>query len=246
MEAIMTGKLPGQGLLRALAFAAFPLFLTGVFPSCASGKTTVIEKQGIQLIVNSPQEAVYNGEPQPISFYYTGEEDPDIIYYPSREARKEDREGSSTTPVQAGTYYVYLRHPGGNEDVSGEEILAEYQILKRPVKIETEEKQQAHYDGNPKRVQARAEPPVSLSYSYYPNRELRETAQRAVRETASRRDSTKRLTQTFRGYRRVERAPVEQGIYYVWIFFPGDNNHEAAHANVEFTILPPAARLNRP
>jgi len=114
------------------------------------------------------------------------------------------------------------------------------------LKIEAEEIQQTHFDGNPKRVQARAEPPVPLFFSYYPNRELRETAQRAVRETTSRGDSVRRLTQTFRGFRRMERAPVEQGIYYVWIFFPGDNNHEAAHANVEFTILPPAARLNRP
>ena len=110
---------------------------------------------------------------------------------------------------------------------------------KRPVKIITEEFQQAPYDGNPKRIQASSEPPVRLFISYYPNRQLMETAQRAVGEAPSGGNPTRRLTQTFSGYRRVEQSPVEQGTYYVWIYFPGDDNHETAHAQVEFTIIAP-------
>ena len=204
----------------------------------------VTEKQEIhpRLIVKSSQELVYNGKPQPVSFHYIGEKVPIVIYYHSPEARKEGREGSSSAPVRAGTYYVrVVIYPGEHEHIPVEEVFVEYRILKQPVKIEAEEFQEAFYNGNPKRIQARADPPVPLSYSYYPNRELMETAQRSVEESALRGNSAPRpITETYRGYRRVERAPIERGIYYVWIYYPGDENHEAAHANVEFTILAPA------
>jgi hypothetical protein len=87
-------------------------------------------------------------------------------------------------------------------------------------------------------VQAEAEPPVLLSYFYYPNQELRDTAVRAAEETV-RSGNIARPAVEFRGYRRVDRAPIEQGTYYVWIYFPGDENHLSTSANVEFTILPP-------
>ena len=127
----MMNKDPCRTFLRILVFAAFP-FLS----ACAGGKTLetenpviedpVTEKQEIhRLIVKSSQETVYNGKPQPISFHYTGEKEPGIIYYLSPEARKEGREGSSTAPVQAGTYYVrVIRYPGGNEHISVEEVFA--------------------------------------------------------------------------------------------------------------------------
>ena len=51
--------------------------------------------------------------------------------------------------------------------------------------------------------------------------------------------SKKELAEIFRGYKRVERAPTEQGTYYVLVYFSGDKNHEPAKAKVEFTILPP-------
>ena len=235
--------------LSAALGVAFGAFLTVL--SCASsapaGVETPAEKavpaareeQEIpQLIVKSSQEAVYNGKPQPISFYYTGNGTPRIIYYPSQQARKEDKTGSTSAPVRAGTYYVRIKYPDGNKYTSNMEVLAEYRIQKCAVKIETEKIQQAYYNGNPKRAQARAEPPVPLSYSYYPNRELRETAQKAVGEPVSGGTSSQRLTQSYSGYKRVDRAPIEEGTYYVWIYFPGDENYKAAHANVEFVILP--------
>ena len=231
----MMGKRSRQTILMGLIFI--------VFSACAGGKAVVTEiageemRESPRLIVKSSQEAVYNGKPQPISFQYAGDEEPDIIYYPSVEARKENRGGSSAAPVRAGTYFVRVRYPGGNEHPVPEEALAEYRIIRSPVKIETGEIQRAFYNGNPKRVQAETVPPVPLSYSYYPNRQLRETAQKAARESAVK-NSGPPPTRSYKGYRRVERAPIEPGTYYVWICFPGDENHEPAHANVEFTILP--------
>ena len=235
----MMEKYYARMIIKPLVFAAFLVILSRVFSACASGESPVVieemgktENQEIpRIVIKSFQEAVYNGKPQPISLNYSGEEKLYIIYYPSQEARKENRQGSTAAPVRAGTYYARVKN-------SVEEVFAEYRILKRPVKIEAEGIQHVYYNGNPKRVWVRAEPPVSLSYSYYPNQELRETAQKAAQGTASEENSAQVLVKTFRGYRRVDRAPIEQGTYYVWVFFPGDENHEAAHANVEFIILP--------
>ena len=228
----MMKKYSVQPILRALVLSALLMLL---FSACAGGKASL---RNPRLFVDSPQEAVYNGQAQAISVRYTGEKAPEILYYPSPEARKEGRAGSSGAPVRAGTYYVRVRYPGGNGHGPAEEVLAELRIHKRPVKIQAEEVQAAYYNGDPKRVLARAQPHVPLSYSYYPNRELRETAQRTEREAATA-NSGRAPSGTFSGYRRVERAPVEQGTYYVWVYFPGDDNHEPAHADVEFTILPP-------
>lgn len=230
--------------IRPLVFATFLMILSLAFYACTSVEEMVMEETVREreeeqktpqprpaVIVKSSQVVVYNGKPQPISFSYAGEQDLNIVYYPSREARTENREGSPAAPVQAGTYFVRIRN-------SYEELLAEYRILKRPVTIEAAENQYAYYNGDPKRIKAGAEPSVPLSYSYYPNRELREAAQNAVKEPVSGGNSGRRLlTQSYTGYRRVERAPIEPGTYYVWIYFPGDKNHEAAQKNVQFTIL---------
>jgi len=79
---------------------------------------------------------------------------------------------------------------------------------------------------------------VLLNYSYYPNSELMEAAIRTVKEASPGLNSTQVLSQMFQGYRRVERAPTEQGTYYVWIYYPGDDNHLASEKRVVFTILP--------
>ena len=184
------------------------------------------------LLVSSPQEAVYDGHPHPLLYTYTGGAAPEIIYYPSEDARENNRNGSSGPPANAGIYYVRASSPE-------EDVYAEIRILKCPVKLEAAAFQEAFYNGDPKRVEAATVPPVSLSYSYYPNPELRETAIKAAEEAARVNQMTRYMTETFRGYKRVERAPIEEGTYYVWIFFPGDENHLAASAEVEFTILPP-------
>lgn len=221
--------------LRGLVFAALLASFVPAVSGCAGGEIVVKENPKPPpppvLRVPSPQEAVYNGEPQPLSFYYEGEAEPRLVYYPSAEARNNNRDGLSAPPVGAGSYYVRV-------SLSGKEVLAEYRILKAPVKIKAAEIQQAFYNGNPRRVEAKAEPPVTLYYSYYPNPELRDAARKATEEALADKDSGQSLAEVFRGYKRVERAPIEQGTYFVWIYFPGDENHETAEASVEFTILP--------
>ena len=236
-------------IIRAFIFAAFLAFPLYFFSACAGGEAWLEDtpenpaagnSYPSLIVVKSSQELVYSGKPQPIPFSYTGKEAPGIIYYPSPQARKEGKRGTTAAPVQAGTYYVrLLGYSDGKNHPLVEEHLAEYRILKRAVKIEAAKIQGAVYNGDPKRVQAKAEPPVLLSYSYYPNRELRDTAQKAAAEAALKRGSGLVPTDAYTGYKRVERAPIEAGTYYVWVYFPGDENHTTAQANVEFTISPP-------
>ena len=198
-----------------------------------------VEKQKPVLIVKSPQNAEYNGGRLPISFSYTGEDFPEVIYFPSQRAMEEERGGSYSAPSLVGTYYVLVR-------CLYEEVYVEYRILRSPVRIKAAAIQEAVFNGNPKRVVAEADPPVPLSYSYYPNRELRTAAIRAEAEAAQNRNNSQSPTDIYKGYRRIESAPTDQGTYYVWIYFPGDENHLPAQANVEFTILPaPAAAPRR-
>jgi hypothetical protein len=102
-------------------------------------------------------------------------------------------------------------------------------VEKIPVAIIAEKRQIAVYNGSPRRVAARAEPEVPLSFSYYPSAELREKA-------AQKRDNPDEKREALAGYRRVERAPIEPGVYYVTVFFPGDERHLPASAEVDFMI----------
>ena len=227
--------------LAALCILVFPgcagsAASTGSAGSTTGGHAPVKEKQETpSLTVKSPQEAIYNGKALPITFSYTGEDRPEVIYYLSRRALEEQRGGSYTAPSETGVYYVLVR-------CLYEELTLEYRILKCPVRIRAAPIQEAIFNGSPKRIQAEADPPVPLSFSYYPNRELRDAAIKAERENASDRVEQ---TEIFKGYRRVDRAPNMQGTYYVWIYYPGDKNHEAAQANVLFTILPAPAAAPR-
>jgi len=243
----MTNTHSGRKFSGSLAIAACLTFFPLVFSACASEEPAVTAAVAVAvrdepvfplLLFDTSQVAVYNGQPQPISYYYSGNGKPEIIYYSSQKARMEDRGGSTAAPVRAGTYYVRARLTSENKHTPVREVLAEYWILKSQVKIEAEEIQYTYYNGDQKRIKAKVEPPVPLFYSYYPNRELMETAQRAVEEPIPGESSIRLLTKTYSGYKRVDRTPFEEGTYYVWIYFPGDENHEAANANVEFTILP--------
>lgn len=224
---------------RTFVSIAMLLIAAGFFSACASETEAVsqeIEKTYL-FEVESPQQVWYNGKPQAISYLYTGETKPDIIYYNSQSDQAEDRRGSRADPVNAGAYFVRLIRPGSDKTAPVKEFYAMFIIQKRPVKIEAEKPQAAVYDGNPKRIHATAEPAVPLSFSYYPNLELMETAKKSAAETSPGQST---FTQTFRGYRRIDRAPTEQGTYYVWIHYPGDENNESASLDVVFTILPPA------
>ena len=217
--------------------ACIILILIQIFSGCASSVEPVQQEEEIikiavveepkppSLVIQSPQEAVYNGAPRSISYSYSGEDIPRITYYPSLLDMEEGRGGSSLAPIRTGNYYVIVKSVY-------EEVQMEFNILKCPVKIEAEKVQEAIFNGNTRRVQAKAEPPVSLSYFYYPSREFMEEAKKAAEESADKGNSSAQMS----GYRRVDRSPSERGTYYVWIYFPGDENHLSASAYVEFTI----------
>ena len=228
----------GNAVMRILVSIAV-LPAAGFFGSCATEKPQAAPPQQEEVYlfdVRSPQDYVYSGKPQAISYIFTGDIKPDIVYYTSPRDRAEDRRGSRTDPVDAGTYYVRLIRPGKGKNVPAKEFFAVMNILKRQVKIDAEKTQTAIFDGNPKRITAVVDPAVPLSYSYYPNLELMEAAKKSSAENPPGQST---ITQTFRGYRRVDRAPNEQGSYYVWIYYPGDDNHTSASVDVMFTILPP-------
>ena len=225
----------------ALAVTGLLLFSVCFLTACATGSSSTrnadtagnnhITKTIPDLLFNTPQETIYNGMAQPFPFSYNGIDTPEVFYFSTPEGRDAEMEGSHTAPILAGTYYVLVR-------CEYEDALAEYRIVKRPVIIEAAKIQTAIYNGNPKRISAAIFPSVSVYYSYYPNIELRDAAIQAVMKTAQG-NSGPSLTTAFKGYTRIDRAPTEQGTYYVWVYFPGDANHESASMNVEFTILPP-------
>ena len=226
-------------ILRVFVSTVMLLVAAAAFSGCASasGKTPASKEAEPPLFeVRSPQNVVYNGKPQSIVYLYTGDEKIDVVYFTSPRDRADDRSGSTEDPADIGTYYVRLIRPGRGKTIPAKEVFATLNILKRPVKITAAKVQEAVYDGDPKRVHAAAEPPVPLSFSYYPNPELRETAKKATPETTP---GQRTITQTFRGYRRVDAAPSEQGTYYVWIYYPGNNTNEPASLDVEFIISLP-------
>jgi hypothetical protein len=229
------------GLVIAVTLPA----LIGIYSACASSapgdvKSNTNEKKEQDDIflfeVRSPQDLVYNGKRQAISYLFTGEGKPDIVYYTSQKDRTEDRGGSRTDPMNAGTYYVRLLRPGKGKTIPAKEFFAILNIKKHPVKIEGVKIQEALFDGNPKRVEASVEPQVPLAYSYYPNAELMEAAKKSASETSPGQNT---MVQSFRGYRRIDTPPSEPGTYYVWIYYPGGDNYDEATLDVVFTILPP-------
>lgn len=232
-------------IIKYLLCAGFLLAISGAHYACAtavpvteddykpgsenSGST---EKRIIYpIIVQSPQEVMYSSNIQPFVYHYEGEEETEAVFYTSREDRMLDNFGTYINPQKAGTYFVSIRN-------RYEEVYAEYRIIKNPVKITAEENQKAYYDGDPKRVAVDIDSDISLSFSYYPNPALRDEAIKTAEKSAARGNPSQPQSE-FKGYKRIDRAPSEQGTYYVWVYFPGDENHETVSLKLELTILPP-------
>jgi hypothetical protein len=186
------------------------------------------------------QEVIYNGKPQPIDARAEIDAPLNVIYYPSPTARYMDEEGYDDAPVEAGVYYAKIKRPSWNGYAQGEDVDVEYHIKKAAVEIAAEEFQVAVYNGDPKRVTASAEPAVRLSFSYYPNAEVAHAAIRALIQPDA--GTKSGVSAALRGLNRVERAPIEQGVYYVIVYFPGDDNYQLAYKEIKFTIGPPVRR----
>ncbi|MFP3040676.1 hypothetical protein LQZ19_02530 [Treponema primitia] len=171
------------------------------------------------------QHNLYNGKPQPIeaAAAKAGAAPFIITYYPSLEALEKDEGGTTETPSAVGDYYVRIERPAGNGYARGRDIPVEYHIQKAFVTITAEEKQTAVYDGQPKTVKAAADVPVDLVFTYFPS------------ETA-RRQGVAGNGQPSGG---SNQAPVEAGVYYVVVSFPGDRNYRDAAKDVELAITSP-------
>jgi hypothetical protein len=192
--------------------------------------------------ITSPrkQSVVYNGRPQPADVRADQDAPLVVTYYPSLGAWWFDEDGTREAPVNAGLYYVKISRPAGNGYAQGEDVMVEYSITKAVITIKAEKIQTAAYNGDPKRVQASAEPQVPLYFSYYPAPEVRAAAVQALFQPDE--NALSGISLALQGFRRVERAPIEQGVYYVLVYYPGDDNRFSAYAEVDFTIGPPVRR----
>ncbi|MDR0720037.1 MAG: hypothetical protein LBF78_10415 [Treponema sp.] len=191
-------------------------------------------KEETEIFVLAYQTTIYNGKSQPIKTEGPVEGGAVVTYYASEAARWFSEGGTEIPPTDAGVYYVRASFPGRKD------ALVEYHITRALPKIIAEEKQSAAYNGDPKRVSARCDPELPLSFSYYPTPEVRQAAVKALaRESEA---DNEESAAAFRGLRRVERAPIEQGEYYVLVYYPGDNNYLMAYKEIYFTIGPPVKR----
>ena len=185
---------------------------------------------------------MYNGRPQAIEARC----DDDTIsltinYYLTENSRWFNEKGTGFAPSEPGLYYVKISLPQGIVFESpAKDVFVDYQIRKAPVRIIAEKIQSANYNGDPKRVQAVSEPDLPLSYSYYPSLDLRQAAAEAFSNPDE--EGRTSLITALQRFTRVERAPKEQGTYYVMVYFPGDSRYEPAMGEVDFTINPPIRR----
>jgi hypothetical protein len=220
--------------MKKIIFAAvfFPVLLA------ACGTTTGGEpsrlKKAPDVDVPLRQRTTYNGKAQPIQVDVVEDKAPLVItYFDSAKALEDGKGGSSEAPVDGGLYFVRIERPEGNGYAAGDDIVIEYRIDARAVRIIAGDRQEAVYDGNPKRVKAESDPPLALSFSYFPNRESMMMVFRSVERQFDRQGNVPR------GYTRVERPPIEPGTYYVLVYFSGSRNYRSASKEIEFTINPP-------
>jgi hypothetical protein len=197
----------------------FPLvlFLIPAFflISCETGPDEVLED-----IAGSTQRAIYNG--RPIAFIV--EPGFSVRYFSPADAPEGG--GSPNAPVEPGRYAVRVEH----RQAPGTYAAAMLIIEKAYINFLAEKKQEAHYDGRPKRVSVSSDPPVDFSFSYYPTEDIREEAVRTFFEDGRRQTAVK-------GFTRITHAPVEPGTYYVAVYFAGNEHYRPAVAELEFTII---------
>ncbi|MDR0878388.1 MAG: hypothetical protein LBN21_10065 [Treponema sp.] len=219
--------------IKAITVIAKPITVivfavTGI--SCGTGQASLEEPP----IITSAtyQHTLYNGMPQPIDAQAAkADTAPFIItYFPSEDALYSNDGGTAEPPSEVGSYYARIERPAGNGYAAGPNVKVEYYIQKSFVNIQAEEKQEVFYDGNPKRITATADPPVELSTAYFPTQKAREAAALPESQAGQR-------AQALRGLTRVERPPSEPGLYYVTVYYQGDQNYRPAAKEIEFSII---------
>jgi hypothetical protein len=165
------------------------------------------------------QHTQYNGRGQAVEVEAAKDDVPPFVitYFTSEEDLEQDRNGSVEPPLEVGDYYARIERPAGNGYRRGRNIKIEYHIQKAFVDIFADPVQRFAWDGGPKEIAARTEPPQEppLMVSYFPAGNSGAAAGPAEPLAA---------------------PPVERGRYRVSIVFPGNERYLGASKETEMWI----------
>jgi hypothetical protein len=189
-----------------------PVIMACAFFSCAIKEGTLEEAP----IITSAtyQHTQYNGRSQAVEVEAAKDGVPPFIitYFGSEEDLEQDRNGSVEPPVEVGDYYVRIERPAGNGYRQGGSIKIEYHIQKAFISIAADPVQRFAWDGRPKEIAARTEPPVNppLIVSYF-----------AAGDSAG---------------KALAEPPDKRGRYRAGIVFPGNDRYMGASKEIELWI----------
>jgi hypothetical protein len=194
--------------IKTKVFAMLPLVLLSV--SCALRERPPEEAP----IITSAtyQHTQYNGRSQAVEVTAAKDGASFIItYFRSEEALENNRDGSTEPPLEVGDYYVRIERPEGNGYRQGKNVKIEYHIQKAFVEIIADPVQRFRYDGTPREIAVRVEPPVEPPplVSYFAGGE-------AGKPLAG--------------------PPAERGRYRVTVIFPGNDRYMGASKELELLI----------
>jgi hypothetical protein len=182
------------------------------FFSCLSnGQEQELEEAPI-ITSATYQYTQYNGRNQAVEVTAAKDDVPAfaVTYFTSEEDLEEDRNGSAEPPLEVGAYYARIERPGGNGYRRGNNIKIEYHIQKAFISITADPLQRFAYDGRPKEIAARSDPPADLVVSYFSAGDPAGPA--------------------------LAGPPGERGRYRVTVVFPGSDRYMGASKEVELRI----------
>ncbi|MDR2247369.1 MAG: hypothetical protein LBE17_11985 [Treponema sp.] len=185
-----------------------PLLPALLLGSCAS-KDGGLEEAPI-ITSATYQHTQYTGRNQPVAVLAAKADVPPFIvtYFRSEKDLEEGLNGSGEAPVEVGDYYARIERPAGGGYRRGKNIKIEYHIQKAFVSIVADPVQRVSYDGGPKEITARTEPPVTppLVVTY------------------------------FAAGAALASPPGGRGQYRVTLVFPGNERYMGASKDVELWI----------
>jgi hypothetical protein len=191
-----------------LVFIVIPALL---FFSCASKEA--VPEEAPFITSATYQHTQYNGRAQAVEVEAAKDGAPPFIitYFTSEEDLERDRNGSAEPPVEVGDYYARIERPGGNGYRRGNSVKIEYHIQKAFIAIAADPVQRFSYDGGPKEITARTEPPEEppLVVSYF-------AADSAGAALAA--------------------PPSRRGRYRARVVFPGNGRYMGASKEIELRI----------
>jgi hypothetical protein len=193
------------------AFILVMVPLVILFFSCASKESAL---QEAPIITSATyQHTQYNGRGQAVEVAAAKDDAPPFIvtYFKSEEELEENRNGSVEPPEEVGDYYARIERPAGNGYRQGRNIKIEYHIQKAFLSIIVDPVQRFAYNGRPKEIAARTEPP-------------QEPPLLVFYATAGAPDAP------------LAAPPVERGRYRVTVVFPGNGRYMGASKEAELLI----------